>query len=355
MSIMAQKLLEALGRLFYKREYIRDLDYKINTAGLYRSAEEFAGVLVLVTFLGGLAATLFVLSNGPLLGFLQTAVNTVFRGFPPVALALLIFVGMLIISYFGVLVLVTSVLTIQGDTRRNNLETALPDFLLLVSANIKAGMPLDQAMYHAAKPEYGLMSIEVRDIIKRSFSGESLETSLDMLADRFDSRIFKRTILLIKQASATGGEVAAVLERTSQEVRNNLLIRKEVAASLILYEIFILFAAMGGTPFLFAVSGKLIEVFEKTPVISSIPQSGSPLGNLGGLGFTGPVISSSEFFYFTLVTIFITSLFSSFIVGVIRKGTKNEGIKYFPFVLALSYMIFFAVNWLLNVFFTTIL
>ncbi len=332
------------------------LDYRINTAGLHRSAEEFAGVLILVTLLGGLAATLFVLGSGQLSGSLQGVANSLIRGFPYALLALIVFIVMLVLSYFGVIVLTMSVLAIQGDARRNSLETALPDFLLLVSANIKAGMPLDQAMYHAAKPEYGLMAIEVQDIIKRSFSGESLENSLDMLAERFDSRIFKRTILLIKQASATGGEVAAVLERTSQEVRNTLLIKKEVAASLILYEIFILFAAIAGTPFLFAVSGKLIEVFEKTPVISTIPQSTSGFaGQLPGIGFTGVVISSTEFFYFTILTILITSLFSSFIVGIIRKGTKNEGIKYFPFVLGASYVMFALVNLGLNAVFTTIL
>ena len=349
---MVQKTFEALGRLFYIRQQIRDLEYRVNTAGINYSAEEFGGLMVVFTILGGVLLTLLLITNTSIMVSAQSLI----KGFPIPVLDIILVIISFIISYLAVMVIATSLLTLRSDARRNNLEEVLPDFLLLVSANIKAGMPLDQAMYQSAKSDYGLMAIEVRDIIKRSFSGESLEMSLDLLASRFDSRVFKRTILLLKQASATGGEVAKVLERTSQDVRSTNLIKKEVSASLILYEIFILFASMGGTPFLFAVSGKLIDIFEKAPIASSIPQGGSAFGGqLGGLRFTGSVISSTEFFYFTMAGIFITSLFSSLIVGIIRKGTKNEGIKYFPFVLGISYVIFVIVNSLLGLLFTTII
>lgn len=350
-----QTLFEPFGRLFYSRESIRRLEYKVNTAGLHFSAEAFSGLLLALIFLTALFIASMLLAYQPAANYAQAAANSVIKNLPYAAVALVLFLLSFIPAYFAVSVVSGAILTIRSDARRNALESALPDFLLLVSANIKAGMPLDQAMYQSAKPEYGLLSKEVQDIIKRSFSGESLEQSLDMLARRFDSKLFTRTVSLIKQASATGGEISAVLERTSQEVRNTTLLKKEVSASLILYEIFILFAAILGTPFLFAVSGKLIEVFEKTPVASSIPQSSMNVGfGLSGLKFSGPVITSAEFFYFTLVIIFVTSLFSSFIVGVIRTGSKNEGMKYFPFVLVLSYLVYFVVNSFMNILFTTI-
>ena len=349
-----QLLFEPIGRLFYSRESIRKLETRVNTAGLYFSAEGFAGLLLLLVFLVAILLTSVLLGYHDSALYIKNIVESNAKGLPFPVIALILFVVSIIPAYFIVFVVSNAMLTLKSDSRKAALEDALPDFLLLVSANIKAGMPLDQAMYHSAKPEYGLLSKEVQDIIKRSFSGESLEESLDMLSRRFDSRLFSRTISLIKQSSATGGEVSAVLERTSQEVRNAALIKKEVSASLVLYEIFILFASMLGTPFLFAVSGKLVEIFEKTPLAASVPQANIGLGFGPSLKFSGPVITSSEFFYFTLATIFITSLFSSLIVGVIRAGSKNEGMKYFPFVLVTSYIIYFLVNSFINVIFTTI-
>jgi archaellum biogenesis protein FlaJ (TadC family) len=244
----------------------------------------------------------------------------------------------------------------KTDDRRNKLETSLPDFLTLVSSNIKAGMTLDQAMWYSAKPEFGLLSTEVKANIKSSFSGESLEDTLDHLAMRFDSKVFKRTILLLKQATATGGELTDVLERTTDDVRNTIIMKKEIAASLVLYEIFVLFAAVVGTPFLFAVALKLIEVFERiAPQAGSIPTTaGGVFTTFSNVQFSGPVISSADFLWFSIPTIFVTSLISSFIVSVIRTGSKSQGMKYFPFVLVLSYLVYWVVVNAIESFFATI-
>ena len=66
------------------------------------------------------------------------------------------------------------------------------------------------------------------------------------------------------------------------------------------------------------------------------------------------MISSSDFFWFSIPTIFVTALISSFIVSVIRTGNRNQGMKYFPFVLVISYLIYWAVTGMVDSFFTTI-
>jgi hypothetical protein len=237
----------------------------------------------------------------------------------------------------------------KADDRRAKLENSLPDFLSLVASNIKAGMTLDQAMWYSSKPEFGLLSLEVKARIKSSFSGQSLEDTLDQLGGRFDSKVFKRTILLLKQATATGGELTNVLERTADDVRNSIIMKKEIAASLVLYEIFVLFAAIVGTPFLFAVASKLIEVFERiSPAVGGagggVPSSaGGVFTTFSNIRFSGPIIGSNDFFWFSIPTIFVTALISSFIVSVIRTGTKSQGMKYFPFVLLLAYLVYWLV------------
>jgi type II secretory pathway component PulF len=353
---MAQStIFENLGRIFFTRERILNLEGETRAAGMDVQPEPFAGYIAANVIGAAFILTLVLMLYPPTSSAIVSGVN----GFLPFSIpgfiiALPLLAVMLALIYLTAITLLETYLIMRTETRRNALETALPDFLTLVASNIKAGMTLDQAMWYSAKPEFGLLSTEVKSIVKSSFSGESMENSLDMLASRFDSKVFTRTISLIKQASETGGELTEVLERTAEDVRNTSIMKKEIAASLVLYEIFVIFAAVVGTPFLFAVSQKLVEVFEK--ISPQIPSSGNA-GGLGGIAtfsFSGPVITSQQFFYFTIPTIIVTSIFSAFMVSAIRTGTRSQGLKYFPFMLAGALLIYWLVSLALGAFFSTL-
>jgi len=347
-----ESFFEFFGKLFLTRVQSKNLGKKLSAAGVKLAPEAFAGYLTLNILIVAILMTLLFMNNVDFYTGVGNLVFSILPGLPNEVIIVVSFIIALIVSYVAIWVLVSALLIVKAEERRNKVEEALPDFLTLVSANTKAGMPLDQAMWYSAKPEFGLLSTEVKSTIKHAFGGESLNKSLDELSKRFDSRMMSRTITLIKQAMATGGEVATVLETTSSEIRGTRIMKKEIAASLILYEIFVLFAAVVGTPFLFAVAGKLVEVFEfqSLAVPASAPSTGA-LSQFASMTFSAPIITSGEFFYFGIATIFITSLISSFIVSVIRTGTKKEGIKYFPFVAGIAYIIFFTVAEFLSTFF----
>ena len=80
---------------------------------------------------------------------------------------------------------------------------------------------------------------------------------------------------------------------------------------------------------------------------------GGAFGPLSTLSFQGPIISSTDFFYFTIPIIFVTSLISSFIISAIRTGSRTQGLKYFPFVLILAYLVYWVVSTALSSFFAT--
>jgi pilus assembly protein TadC len=349
-------VFEAIGRLLFSRAQVKQIESQLNAAGSSLSGEGFLGFLSLIVFIIAVFATAIVYSD-PVSSKAIKDVIASHVDIPMWMLVIVSFIFAIFITATALFVVLQAVLVLSIEARRRAVESVLPDFLTLTAANLKAGMTLDQAMWYAATPEFGLLSIEVKKAIKRAFSGESLESALDSLAKRFDSRIFTRTIVLIKQASATGGEVAKVLESTADDARNTLILKKEIAASLIVYEIFVLFAASVGTPFLFAVAGKMIEVFEKQKIV--FPSSANGLPSFFGAGITSlkavePLITSSEFFYFSLAVIFATAVFSSLIISVIRTGKKDEGIKYFPFIFGLACVIYAIVSSFLASVFTTL-
>ena len=76
-------------------------------------------------------------------------------------------------------------------------------------------------------------------------------------------------------------------------------------------------------------------------------------GGFSAVNFGAPAITASDFFWFSIPTIFVTCLISSFIVSVIRTGSRSSGMKYFPFMLAAAYLVYWLANSMLSSIFTT--
>jgi len=343
-----------LGRLVLTRKNSKKLDETVLAAGKNIDPEIYVGYFLTGSTLLGFLLT-FVIDWWPgIFSSLYWGIYSIIQVEP-----IIVFIFLLIIcevlTYLSLGIIIYVVLMLSIEKRTNAVEEILPDFLMFVSSNVKSGMPLDQAIWYASKPEFGVLSIEVKKKMKKSFGTQNLGESLDELSNAFKSDLFNRTIILLKQAIATGSEIAEVLDRTSEDARNSILLRKEIESSLVLYEIFVLFASMIGTPFLFAVSTKLIAILEK--VFARLP----PLSYQSQQFFTtikpsiAPIVTSAEFFWFTLGVLIVTSLFSSFMIGVIRKGSKNQGFKYFPMMIVVSLAVYLLVINLLDMFFTNVL
>lgn len=347
---------ESLGRI-YSREQMRSFGKRIHSSGILVSPEGFMGYVlaIMLTTSFFLALVLFLLPSTQKY-FISLIANVFFKfAFPVIVLNVItfaaIFVFSLALTSFATYVIVSAVLILLSEARKKMVESVLPDFLTLLGANVRAGMTLDQAIWYAAKPEYGILSTEIRIVIKGAFSGEPLNSALDRLSERFDSKLFERTISLIKQASLTGGEIAKILEITASDARKSATLKKEISASLLIYEIFVLFSAALGAPFLFAVVNKLFAILEKS--FASLPQTSASFSSFSKP--TAPLITSTEFFYFSIVVIFITTFFSSLIIGIVQSGSKNQGLKYFPFIVLIAYLVFFGVSYLFESFFASML
>lgn len=350
---MLMGFYETVGRLF-SRERIRETEKMIRNAGYGQSAEAFVGFLAIVWVLLSLAVFFTMLNYSVLYSFFIAILGPAFS-MPDIVNWLLTLVVAFAAVGFGEWILVWVFLLLQIEARRSAVEAALPDFLSLIAANVRSGMTVDQAMWYAAKPEFGILSMEVKSVIKSSFSGEPFEKALDRLAMRFNSKILERTVLLVKQAMATGGEVAEILEITSEDAREVAIQKKDIASTLLVYVIFLVFASTLGTPFLFSVANKLIYVL-------TVAFSYLPAGGLGGqvpqmaiVQPSAPVVTPEEFQWFSIATIFITCLIASLILGVIQTGSKTQGLKFFPFMLVFSYVIYFVVSSFLQSFFASML
>ena len=223
--------------------------------------------------------------------------------------------------------------------RKVDIEEVLPDFLQLAASNINAGMTIDRALWYAVRPRFGVLAKEIETIAKETMGGADLKESLEKFASRYDSVLLKRVVSMINEGIEAGGEIGELLNRIALDIQQQKGMLKEMSANVTTYVIFISFATVVAGPFLFALSGVLIQV------VSSL---GSALGGTTNaaatsgipLTFSGVGITQSDFTIFASVSLAVTSLFSAMMVSTIKKGNIQSGIKYVPIFIAVSLILF---------------
>ena len=230
--------------------------------------------------------------------------------------------------------------------RKIKIEEVFPDFLQLTSANIRAGMPIDQALWHAIRPNFGVLAKEMEDVAKQTMSGTDLEKALSEFSNKYDSPILKRSISLLIEGLNAGGEIGELLDRISTNIQESRLIQREMSASVTTYAIFISVATIMGAPFLLALSSQLLVIIESIVSTIDVPKTGAGMA----MSFTSVGVSPADFKIFALVTLSLTSFLSSAIVSVIRKGNVKEGIKIIPIFVISTLLLYLLLDFALGIF-----
>ena len=330
------EIFKTIGHII-PEEYTKHISTMLQHAGSKREVKEFIGIVSILSIVFFILALVAYFAFTPIQSeFMSIAKEFSDRYLSFISFVLYLFsIGMV---YFFVGTIIYSYYSLKAEIRRNAIETIMPDFLSLVSSNVRGGMPLEQALWQAAKPEFGILSKEVKDAMKESFSGVPIETALVKLASRFNSPLFERSINILKESVRTGGEIAVVLEKIAEESRDVLIVKREMRSVLLIYVIFLVFASSIGVPVLLAVSEKMVGTLQQTFSLSGVSNQGT--NDLIGFTISKPPFSEQEFHGFSLITIFITTFITSFIVSVAYTGSKRQAFRFFPFMVIIAYVLY---------------
>lgn len=239
--------------------------------------------------------------------------------------------------------------TLVADARKKEIETVLPDILLLTSANIKSGMTIDRAILFSARPEFGTLSDHFKKAAFKVYSGAEVEETLSGMTHNIKSGIFGRTIDLLVEGIKGGGSVAKLLEETATDIRNSEAVQREIKSTVTMYVMFLVIAGVIGAPVLYAIS-----TFMVTSISSMWGQQGSGGAEMSNamaasgssfITFSSPAgLDVSTFSYFAIGAIIITTFFAGIIISMIQTGNAKQGIKYVPILVSASLTIYFAIR-----------
>lgn len=244
-----------------------------------------------------------------------------------------------------------AILLLISNKRAAMIEGSLPDFLSIMASNVRSGLTPDRALLLSARKEFGPLAREIDRAAKETIVGKPITDALMGMTGRIRSEMFSKTMRLIVEGINSGGNTADLLENTALDIRRFGAIRKEVAATVLVYQLFMFAAVAFGAPLLYSVTTFLIKVISQTRERIGVDITAEAASSLSFFS-SSTIISPELVFIFSLAAIGITTFFGSLTAGVISKGKESEGLPYLPILLLVALGLFFLTRFFLETVFS---
>lgn len=114
--------------------------------------------------------------------------------------------------------------------RKKKFEAGLPDTLQLMSGSLAAGLSLAQSVDTIVREGSEPITSEFKKVLVETRLGLSLETALQGVADRFESKDFDWVVMAINIQRQVGGNLAELLNTVAGTMREREYMRRQVAA-----------------------------------------------------------------------------------------------------------------------------
>ena len=320
--------LEEFGKAFVPTKFIPGLRNYMMKAGMDEVPYKFFGMLFYASAL--ITTLIFVAFIYPYL-----------RKFQIMLVYLYSFASWFVIQITFVTLAILPIyfyLDLKIYFRTKKMAEQPPDFLQIVSANLKGGMTFDKALWLAVKPRFNVLGSEMARASKKVMTGYELSHALMELADQYNSLMLRRTVDLIISEAESGGNISELIDRIVENLKDTKSLKEDLAASGLAYIIFISVIVLLISPLLFALSYNLLVM--TLGFVSKLSFSTKSITNLP-LSFTKVNINPGDFKFFSIVAIFTISLFSSMIVSIVEKGDIKAGVKYIPIFMTGSIAFYF--------------
>jgi len=321
-------LLEEFGKAFVPKKIRPYLRRYLLKAGISPIPYNFFGALFYFTAL--ITAIIYILFVYP---FLTQQ--------PHIILLILSF-----LSWFGIQLFFTALfiliiyfyLDLKIYYRTKHLEDMLPDFLQIVSSNLKGGMSFENSLWEAIKPKFSILANEMAEVSKKVMTGYDVDKALVELSGKYNSPMLSRAVDLIISELESGGDIAELIDRIVENMKKTKILKEDMAASVITYVIFISVIVIFISPLLFSLSYYLLII-----ISNFMTRVSTATQNIPNVPFTFAklVTDPTSFRIFSASAISVISLFSSMIVSIVEKGDVKGGIKYIPIFLSGSLIFYF--------------
>jgi pilus assembly protein TadC len=343
---MNLEFFEQMGQSFTFKSVRPHLRKYLLKAGITDEPYTFFGVMFSVCAIATCIIYIAIFSN-----FLLPMKGTMPLNQYYMNLGIWTFLIFLLVLSFLVAVIILCIyfyLDLRIYQRTRKMEEILPDFLELVSSNLKGGLAFEKALWTSIKPRFGVLSHEIAIAAKKVMTGGDVEDALNEFADKYNSPTLRRTMNLIVSEIHSGGKISDIIDGVVDNLKKTQILKEEMSASVITYMIFIGAVVIFISPVLFALSLNLLQIIQQVT-----NQVASSTQNVDTLPFHVEKMNMKreDFVLFSHIALLVIATFSSMIVSIIEKGNIKGGLKYVPIFVILSQVFYYiSLNLLTKVF-----
>ncbi len=322
-------ILEELGKAFVPNRYRPTLRLYLSKGGVHKVPYSFFAVLFFLV----LAATAFIYFGLNVFSYISE--NS------PITIGIYVFLFWTLCSTILTMVIAAGFyfyINMKIYSRMKDMELILPDYLVLVSTNLKGGMSFERSLWGAIKPEFGILAEEMSYVSKRVMTGSDLTEALTELAQKYESPTLRRTLNIIVGELESGGKIASVLDQSIDILRKTKLIKDEMAANTLMFTIFIGAIVMVISPLLFALAFNLLSILINVMIQigPALQQSTSSVP----FKFESGSLRVDDFKIFSSLALAVISIFASMILSIIQRGDIKSGVRYIPFFVAVAVLLY---------------
>jgi len=320
--------LEEFGKAFVPSRAIPYVRRYIQTAGINIVPYKFFGALFYLTAI--ITGILYISFIYPVLArypqYIMLAGSMALWFVMQMALAAIIFM----ITYFY--------LDLRIYKRTKKIEDSLPEFLQIVSSNLKGGMSFENALFGAIKPRFDVLAKEMEEVSKKVMTGFDISLALREFSQKYNSPMLNRSIDLMISEVESGGHVTSLIDKIVDMLKETKILKQEISASVITYTIFISVIVMVISPLLFALSYHLLLMILN--FVGKLSTAGAQADTFL-FSVNTVTVNPVHFRYFSMFALGTIALFSSMIVSIVEKGNVKSGLKYIPLFISGTFIFYF--------------
>lgn len=214
--------------------------------------------------------------------------------------------------------------------RVRKIDDRFPDFVRDLAESRRAGMTFTKAIMYSAKGNYGVLTPEIQKIARQISWGSSVDNALNAFAKRVNTKLIKRTISLIIEASRSGGNVADVLDAASRDARELKLIESERRAGMMSY-VAVIYVGFGVFLLILVVLCKSL-----LPSMLGSGAAGMQAAAMHNVGTMSQFDVTQLFF----IALLIQGGLMGLVTGVFEEGTPISGVKHSFIMLLVCWIVF---------------
>jgi len=231
----------------------------------------------------------------------------------------------------------------------NEIEKDLPEFIDNLVSNIKGGIPLEKAFLKSVRPEQEALMKEVALINEKILMGKNVQEAMKEFRARFQSPVINRTFFLMGEGIKGGGNLAAPLERISQNLKRISSLEEEIKGNAGGFSMIISAITILVSPLLFALSLTLLNFIGQ--LFSLLSEANTQLTMVTEV----PVEFNQYLIVFSYSMIVMITFFSSLITSQLKNEKIYTAIKYLPIYITIAIVLFQTFSTILLSFFSDII